>query len=182
MPAVSVLFIIFCWCSSPKSSGSSVSWKRSNHDMIKSWDKRYKQKFFFFLSFYIWPVFMWRITAVCVCKVFLLFVRKHLISHASSSYPFSTNMEQVLLRAPNFECFKAFRPQLTWFGTRKVGSQLEPKNSGFSLTWSVEREDGEGNNGEVKWEIIGKKRACSGLLMKPDAWWQFDHLLSFRKS
>ena len=39
----------------------------------------------------------------------------------------------VPVRAPNFEPFGAFRPKINWFGTRKVGSQLEPKNSRFSL-------------------------------------------------
>ena len=39
----------------------------------------------------------------------------------------------VPVRAPNFEPFGAFRPKINWFGTRKVGSQLEPKNGRFSL-------------------------------------------------
>ena len=42
-------------------------------------------------------------------------------------------MGSVPVRAPNFEPFGAFRPKINWFGTRKVGSQLEPKNSRFSL-------------------------------------------------
>lgn len=59
----------------------------------------------------------------------------------------------ALVRAPNFERLVAFWPKINWLGTWKVGSQLEPKNSWFSMAWSVncdnilfyrlEREDGE---------------------------------------
>lgn len=43
----------------------------------------------------------------------------------------------VPVRAPHFELFEAFWPWIIWFGTWKVGSQLEPTNSSFSWTWSA---------------------------------------------